>query len=256
MSKKALVGCIAASSFLSITTISAPASATIDPVDESPIVAESAVQSVLEVDEYYAVTPEGDMYIPPDVYSEVVGSRGAQNVSTEDDYADSEVVSRVSEYKTAVSSDALVGDSTASAATALWATCPIFESKYKLVKDYSRQTIAGVPGRTAHLRCGTQENWGYRHIKDRHSGQWADKAWYVGGDWRSFADWSLGKTFVWPCAKYRRVENNTLQYVKNIYLKDRRGIVISKFASRASVARVSQNVITAYPGKPLASTTC
>jgi hypothetical protein len=55
------------------------------------------------------------------------------------------------------------------ASSATWAACGVRDSKYKKVKEYGRQMMAGFSGSSAHLDCGTFENWGYRHIK---AGTW------------------------------------------------------------------------------------
>lgn len=236
---------------------------TIDPVEEGPVVSEETVQASVPADGSYAVTSDGDIYVAPEVYVNVPGHGGAQNLATDTEAGSGiDAVAPVEGYTTVdenapVPAEALEGsslDTTATAATTPWAACGAYDSKTKLVKDYSRQAISGVSGRTAHLKCGTQTYWGYRHIKYRHASNWQAKAALVGGEWRSFTDWALRNTFTYPCLKYRQTSNDTLQYVKNIYLKDRYGRVINKFAARASVARVTQNIITAYPQPPLSST--
>lgn len=135
----------------------------------------------------------------------------------------------------------------ASAASAPWAACGLFDNKTKLVKNYGRQKIAGYSGTTAHLKCGTAENWGLRHIKRDHLYDWQAKADYIGEGFTQFADWSFTQTLSHPSRKYHRPSNDTLQYETPIQIKNSKGQVINTFTSHVSVARKSQNIITAYP---------
>lgn len=211
---------------------------------------EAAVQAALQPGECYAVAGDA-IYVSP-VVAQQVGPKADLSSPNE---APSEVVTADPNYAIVDESAPIpaeaagidAADTVATAASIPWAACGAGDSKYKLVKDYSRQMMSGVSGASAHLRCGTAENWSYRHIKYRHASQWQAKANYIVQDWRSFTDWSMRQTLSKPCSKYRQLSNDTLQYVTPIQIKDNNGRIYHTFGSRVVVARASQNVITAYP---------
>ncbi len=68
-----------------------------------------------------------------------------------------------------------------------WRKCNFRSSKHQLVKQYNRRTMKGVPGRSANLRCGPKDNWGYWHIKAKHQADWYAKSLFVDAQWESFA---------------------------------------------------------------------
>jgi hypothetical protein len=133
------------------------------------------------------------------------------------------------------------------AAATPWAACGLFDKKTKLVKNYSRQAVPGYAGRTAHLACGTSDNWGLRHIKKEHLDDWQRKAAYIGEGFTQFADWCFTQTLSHPSSKTHRASNDTFQYATPIQIKNTKGQVLNTFTSHVSVARVTQNIITAYP---------
>lgn len=133
------------------------------------------------------------------------------------------------------------------AAAPPWGACGVFDKKTKLVKDFSRQKISGYKGKTAHLRCGTGRNWGLRHIKNGHLDDWKRKASYIGQGFTQFADWSFTQTLSHPSRKYHRPSNDTLQYQTPVQIKNSKGQILDTFTSHVSVARKSQNIITAFP---------
>jgi hypothetical protein len=77
--------------------------------------------------------------------------------------------------------------------------------------------------------------------------QWQQEANYVIANWRTFAHWAFVSTLSKPGSKTRRIDNDTLQYVAPIQIKDRNGRIVRTFGSLVSVARKSQNIITAFP---------
>jgi hypothetical protein len=63
------------------------------------------------------------------------------------------------------------------------------------VRTYSRYRLTASTGQHlaggySDLRCGSQ-NWGYRHIVDRHLGQWEQKAALTRQNWREVADYGI-----------------------------------------------------------------
>lgn len=217
--------------------------------------AEQSARDALRDGEYYAVA--GDSILIPASAAARVGE--VSGVSTPTTMApDEEAVSPDLAFPEEVDVNAPVPDEANQETTdespaapivvsAPWAACGIRDSKHKLVKNFGRAMISGVSGRTAHLRCGTAQNWSYRHIKARHMNDWQNKANYIGDNWRSFADWAWTQTLSRPCSKYRQLSNDTLQYVAPIQIRDRNGRVVHQFGTRVSIARRSQNIITAYP---------
>lgn len=196
----------------------APALASPGPEDRSSSEAETAVVEELEPGEYYALMGE-ELFV----------------------------------FTTSSSIHALDGVTVAdnpsgrASTQALWAACGVRDKSTKMVRDFSRSMISGVSGKSAHLRCGTAANWGYRHIKANHLAHWQAKVAYVGGSWQPFTDWAIRNTLAKPCTKYRRLSNDTLQYVAPIEIRNSQGALVHRFGTRVSVARGTQNIITSFP---------
>lgn len=142
--------------------------------------------------------------------------------------------------------------SAAAAGSPPWKSCGVFDKKNKLLKDYGRQKLSGVAGKTGHLRCGHQDflkstGWGLRHIESGHLSQWKSKAAMLAEPWQTFANWTWVQTLKAPSSKRRQPSNDTLVYKTPIQIKNSRGQVLDQFTSVVVIARVSQNFITAYP---------
>lgn len=174
-------------------------------------------------------------------------SRSLRSASTTPSMGDEIFVFSDSPSVQALDGVTVVNPSAEYSTLALWAACGVRDKSTKMVRDFSRSMISGVRGKSAHLKCGTVQNWGYRHIKAEHLSDWQAKTAYLGGSWQPFADWAMRNTLATPCAKYRRVSNDTLQYVAPIQIRNSRGQVVHTFGTRVSVARVTQNIITSYP---------
>lgn len=79
-----------------------------------------------------------------------------------------------------------------------WAACGAMDSKYKVVHDYDRDTLDSRMQRTyVRLYCGrydksaTESRFGYRHIKDRHAGDWSNYSWAMGRQWQDLVGWMM-----------------------------------------------------------------
>jgi hypothetical protein len=141
---------------------------------------------------------------------------------------------------------------------AVWAACGIFDDKHKLVRAFSRRaghatTGQYLPSGTSNLRCGTGENWGYRHIVKNHLSQWQADAAIEGINWRDLADFAIAVALSDQDRVTYRQSNDTFCFSREIYLVDKRtGNVVAYRYPRVVVAAESKNIITAYP----ASTHC
>lgn len=104
-----------------------------------------------------------------------------------------------------------------------WAACGVRDSRYKVVHDYRRRFVNGRQARTyTRLYCGLYERdgsesrFGYRHIKDRHAGDWQRKADYIRRNWRDLAGWTMMHTFRDPGAAF--MTNERFCYQRMFYL--------------------------------------
>lgn len=137
---------------------------------------------------------------------------------------------------------------------AYWSPCGVFDKNEKLVRTFSRQTVKGVSGRTAYLRCGTNKvvkgkniGWGYRHIKAGHMNDWNNQAVFLGANWRDFADWATNEALKWSCLKKYQSGNKTIRYGGVYELRDSRGRIIKKVGVTASVSATNSRLITSHP---------
>jgi hypothetical protein len=136
---------------------------------------------------------------------------------------------------------------------AVWAACGIFDDKHKLVRAFSRRAghaTSGqyLPSGTSNLRCGTAENWGYRHIVSEHLSQWQSNAAIEGSNWRDLADFAIAVALSDHDRVTYRQSNDTFCFSREIYLVDfRTGKVVAYKYPNVVVAAQSKNVITAFP---------
>lgn len=91
-----------------------------------------------------------------------------------------------------------------------WRACGAFDSRYQVVKDYSRVDLDSRMERDyARLYCGIRDadeddgRFGYRHIKGRHLNDWANKAAYINKNWRDLAGWAMKYTMADPDAAWK-----------------------------------------------------
>lgn len=134
-------------------------------------------------------------------------------------------------------------------ATGKWVKCSGSDKNTKMVRGFQRAAGNGLPAGKANLKCGS-EKWGYRHIAQRHTSQWSSLAFQVGApSWQQFADFSMNQALRYPADVTYTSTNDTYTYRTEIQIRDNKGRVLYSFYSYVVVARVTKNVITAYPGK-------
>jgi hypothetical protein len=130
---------------------------------------------------------------------------------------------------------------------ATWAACGISDSNTKLVRTFTRTAGAGLSSGSAYLRCGS-DAWGLRHISHNHRTQWETLS-LIGGStsWRTFADWAFNEALRYPAHVTYRSSNDTYLYKTELQIRDSSGRVRDTKYANVSVARVSKNIITAFP---------
>lgn len=132
-----------------------------------------------------------------------------------------------------------------------WAACGARDGRFKVVHDYRRLTFHGRQERTyARLYCGLYERdgstaaFGYRHIKDRHSGDWQRKADYIRRNWRDLAGWAMSYTFREPNAVFIQPTRFCYQRKFYLYYGDTK---VSEMRAVMYLGETAVRVITAYP---------
>lgn len=149
--------------------------------------------------------------------------------------------------------DGKAGNAGTVSAAQIWAACGLRDKNTKIVRTFTRvKASAGgnyIPGGTSNLACGSAA-WGYRHIVKNHLSQWQSDAAIARENWRDLADFSIAAALSDPDAVSYRQSNDTFCYSRLIYLVDNRtGKVIDTRKPITVVARVTKNIITAYPSK-------
>lgn len=120
-----------------------------------------------------------------------------------------------------------------------------------ILRTYNRASGGGFAAGYSYMRCGTQRTdgtgWGLRHIAARHKADWQAKANYVGATWEDFLDFSVAQTLAGPSSVTYRSSNDTYTYKAPIQIRSASGGLIHQFTSNVVVARVTKNIITAFP---------
>lgn len=130
---------------------------------------------------------------------------------------------------------------------ASWISCGSKDSNQKIVRGFQRVAGDGLAAGATKLRCGSSA-WGYRHININHKKNYQGIAVQVGeNSWTRFADFSINQALRYPATVNYRSSNDTYAYRTEIQIRDSRGKVIYSFYSLVAVARVSKNIISAYP---------
>lgn len=129
---------------------------------------------------------------------------------------------------------------------ATWYACGVNDSNTKMVRGFQRVAGAGLPAGKADLKCGSP-GWGYRHILIEHRTQWEQLAVITGSDWRTFSDWAMNQALNYPAHVSYRSSNDTYLYKTQVQIRDSGGTVRSVKYINVSVARVTKNIITAFP---------
>lgn len=146
-----------------------------------------------------------------------------------------------------------LGTAAPAAAALSWAPCGAFDDNGKVVEVYDRyrtNTPTGqyMAGGFSDLDCGSS-NYGYRHIVDRHLSQWEAKAALTKQNWREVADFGINWALQDPDRTTYRSYNDTFCFQRLIYLVNTQtGQTAGTTQVAVVVARVSKNIITAFPG--------
>ena len=140
----------------------------------------------------------------------------------------------------------VINYSTVQPAARGWSTCWPWDGKTKVVKQYKRQAVAGYSGARATLACGTNKNWGYRHIDAKHGDDWQRVAIKMFVPWQQFADWAFIQVLSHPSQKWHQASNDTLQYRTPVDIVGKRGS-FRTYIIVMSVATKTQNIITSFP---------
>lgn len=132
-----------------------------------------------------------------------------------------------------------------------WAACGAFDDRFKVVHDYARLTVHPRQERTyARLYCGLFEDdgattrFGYRHILDRHSGDWQNKANYINRNWRDLAGWAMDYTFKDPGAIYIQPERFCYQRMFYLYYGNTQ---VSTMRAIMYLGETGVRIMTAFP---------
>ncbi|MGL5809406.1 MAG: hypothetical protein ACRCYQ_05635 [Nocardioides sp.] len=142
-----------------------------------------------------------------------------------------------------------------------WAACGGFDSRYKVVRDYQRNAYhQRMKRRYARLYCGRRDSvegestFGYRHIKDRHSGEWQAKAAAMGRGWQDLAGWMMDWVTYDPDLIVNSSPKRFCYQRKFVYVVD--GRTILKTRAVMLLGKTGVRIITFFPNKATGSGFC
>ncbi|MFC9436804.1 hypothetical protein [Nocardia sp. NPDC057030] len=110
------------------------------------------------------------------------------------------------------------------------------KSETKVVATYSK----------ARLQCGT-DNWGYRHIQQRHQTEWEALGAIENRNWRDIADLAIAKSLDAPDQSGPAGGSKTC-YSGQIYLVNHVTGQIAKTIQPTIIVGGDGTILTAYPG--------
>ena len=134
-----------------------------------------------------------------------------------------------------------------------WAACGVRDADSKRVRTFNREPYEPGGNSIGRLLCGEQvedgPQWGYRHIKAKHTNDWAYMAAWVGSaDWRSMADWAIARALADPVSSFTYDSRRDVYvYVARADLRKKDGPTILSRWPLVVVARRNNRIITAYP---------
>jgi hypothetical protein len=135
-----------------------------------------------------------------------------------------------------------------------WRACGIWDSRYQLVKSYYRYNVhPRMNALAANLRCGMKDNdppesaFGFKHILDRHSDEWAALAARIGRNWRDLAGWTLDGTLARP-SKVQNQSSIRFCYSKRFFYKID-GEVVDSWYARVYLGETAVRVMTLFPSR-------
>lgn len=101
---------------------------------------------------------------------------------------------------------------------------------------------------TSNPACGSSK-WGYRHIIANHLSEWQSRAAEASENWRDTADYGIQWALKDPDRVRYRSSNDTYCFSRQIDLvNNRTGQVVDHYFHTVVVARVTKNILTAWPG--------
>ena len=126
-----------------------------------------------------------------------------------------------------------------------WGACGVSSASNKHVRMFYLSTVP-YAGKNIPLQCGTS-GWGYRHIQERHMNDWANKAVYVGANWRDMADFAITDALQHVYSGTYNASNNTYLYRGVVELRRYNGSTVHTFYPHVVVAAGDNRMITAFP---------
>jgi hypothetical protein len=146
-----------------------------------------------------------------------------------------------------------VAPSVAAALAVTWGACGVTTSNTKIIRTFSRASVTSSNGRffaggSTNLTCGSSV-YGYRHILANHRTEWEQMAVLAQENWRQTADNSIAGALSDPDVVRYRTDKDTFGFqVVMKLVNEGTGQVVGTRTVCAPVARVSKNIITAFPG--------
>lgn len=145
-----------------------------------------------------------------------------------------------------------------------WRACGFRDSRFKVVHDYTRYSYyhPRMVGLRARLYCGLFERdgstsvFGYRHILDRHAGDWANKSAYIQRNWRDLAGWTLMWTLRDPDVVYESTPGRRFCFERTFYLADGGGRVLSTLRTATYLGETGVRVMTHFPTRSTGTSQC
>ena len=126
-----------------------------------------------------------------------------------------------------------------------WGACGAFDASTKNVRTFYLNSVP-YSYRAIYLKCGTT-GWGYRHIKDAHMNDWANKAIYVGANWRDMADFAITDALQHVYSGVYNPTNQTYKYRGVVELRRFDDRTVHTFYPVVAVSAGDYRIITAYP---------
>jgi hypothetical protein len=136
--------------------------------------------------------------------------------------------------------------------TKVWAACGRRSADDKIVRTYDRYRLSAggqfIRGGKSNLLCGTEEEFGYRHILAGHLGDWEKVALPTMTNWRDVADFSIAIVLIDPDKVTYDPKRHTFCLSRLIYLVNKRtGQTIGTKIPRVAIRQKDARVITAFP---------
>lgn len=135
-----------------------------------------------------------------------------------------------------------------------WRACGVSDSRYKHARDYVRIRIhSRMVGSIGRLYCGRYDSvpggeltFGYRHIKQRHTRDFALKSQWISRNWRDLAGWTINWTLRDPdVAGDPTPRRFCYQRKFYLYYGD---TLVAKMRTYVYLGKTGMRIMTAFPG--------